>query len=72
LKKLKWRGTSPPFAPSAHLGNNVVHGVIHGDTQLVDAATHLCFHGISAAGYHHSCCGTGHQPGAHTDPESGT
>ena len=68
----KGGGPPPSARASAHFGNDVVHGVVHGDTQLVDTSAHLCFHGISAAGHHHPHRGTGHQSGAHTDPKSGT
>ena len=57
---------------SAHFRDDVVHGVVHGDTQLVDTLTHLRFHGIPAVGRHHPHSGAGHQASAHTDPKSGT
>ena len=63
---------APSARPSAHFRHDVVHRVIHGDTQLVDTFAHLRFHGISAAAQHHACCGAGHQTGAHTDPKPGT
>ena len=50
-KKAESRG-SPPCA-SAHFGNDAVHGMVHGDTQLVDTLTHLRFHGVLAVGRHH-------------------
>ena len=64
-KKAESRG-SPPCA-SAHFGNDAVHGMVHGDTQLVDTLSHLRFHGIPAVGHHHSHCRAGHQSGADTD-----
>ena len=51
-QKAESRG-SPPCA-SAHFGNDAVHGMVHGDTQLVDTLSHLRFHGIPAVGHHHS------------------
>ena len=62
---------SPPRA-SAHFRDDAVHGMVHGDTQLVDTLAHLRFHGIPAVGHHHPDCRAGHQPGADTDPKSGT
>lgn len=57
---------------SAHFGDDAVHGMVHGDTQLVDTLPHLRFHGVPAVGHHHPNCRAGHQSGADTDPKSGT
>lgn len=68
------QGRRDPLRPccSAHFRDDVVHGVVHGDTQLVDTFTHLRFHGIPAAGRHHPQRGASRQAGAHADPKSGT
>ena len=62
----------PRRSASAQIGDDVVHGMVHGDTQLVDTLTHLRFHGLPAAGRHHPHGCAGHETGAHTDPKSGT
>ena len=68
----KWekaRLTARPF--SVQFRDDVVHRVIHSDTQFVDALAHLGLGALPALD-HHVRCRADHQAGAHTEPESGT
>ena len=61
----------PPLAHSAQVGNEVVHGVVHGDAHFLNFFPHLCFHGAPAHGQHPSKHHAGRQAGPHTEVKSG-
>jgi len=49
----------------------MIHGVIHGDAQLLNAFTHLSFHGPLSVGHHHSNQSARSHSGAHAEPKPG-
>jgi len=49
----------------------MIHGVIHGDAQLLNAFTHLGFHGPLSVGHHHSNQSARSHSGAHAEPKPG-